>query len=271
MTIKLTILRNCSCLHISFGPRAPFLCERPANSPQSTARACGSGLPARSKGQAAGYHLDERYLKLIDDRLISIRVDCSSSSSPLHSPHTHNEHLKALRCQGQGRACHRWWSWYRRDGGSHESPLWLEKLTIDASQIASGYVANGAKVYIASRSLKACKETADKLNAQGPGKCIPLAADLQKYEDCVRLAKEIGEKEDRLDVLVNNSGANWGQEIDSYPDEAFTKVMTLNVQRVFTLTQKLLPLLRKSAAKGHGQPARVIMVGAKPLPTRVTH
>lgn len=62
-------------------------------------------------------------------------------------------------------------------------------------QIATGFVTNGAKVYIASRSLKACKETADRLNAMGPGKCIPLAADLSKYDDCVRLAKELGEKE----------------------------------------------------------------------------
>lgn len=50
-------------------------------------------------------------------------------------------------------------------------------------------------------------------------------------------------------------------------DAAFTKVFTLNVQRVFTLTQKCLPLLRAGAAQGgkdgavYRDPARVINVG----------
>jgi NAD(P)-dependent dehydrogenase (short-subunit alcohol dehydrogenase family) len=58
---------------------------------------------------------------------------------------------------------------------------------------------------------------------------------------------------------VNNSGVTWGESIESYPDAAFTKLLTLNVQRVFTLTQKLLPMLKKG---GHpGAPGRVINVG----------
>ena len=50
-------------------------------------------------------------------------------------------------------------------------------------------------------------------------------------------------------------------------DEAWTKVFTLNLQRVFTLIQKCLPLLRAAANKGgtngetHIDPARAINVG----------
>lgn len=46
---------------------------------------------------------------------------------------------------------------------------------------------------------------------------------------------------------MNNSGATWGEPLESYPDVAWTKLLTLNVQRVFTLTQKLLPLLEAGA------------------------
>lgn len=53
-----------------------------------------------------------------------------------------------------------------------------------------------------------------------------------------------------LNVLVNNSGATWGESLETYPDQAFTKLMTLNVQRVFTLSQKLVPLLKKGAEGG---------------------
>lgn len=48
---------------------------------------------------------------------------------------------------------------------------------------------------------------------------------------------------------MNNSGASWGEKIEDYPDSAFTKLLTLNVQRVFTLTQKLLPLLKKGGKR----------------------
>jgi NAD(P)-dependent dehydrogenase (short-subunit alcohol dehydrogenase family) len=40
--------------------------------------------------------------------------------------------------------------------------------------MAEGFVKNHAKVYIASRSLKACQETADELNKLNAGKCVPV-------------------------------------------------------------------------------------------------
>ena len=49
-------------------------------------------------------------------------------------------------------------------------------------------------------------------------------------------------------------------------DEAWTKVLTLNLQRVFTMTQKCLPLLRAAAEQGgktagaYNDPARIINV-----------
>ncbi|KAJ9109263.1 hypothetical protein QFC21_000592 [Naganishia friedmannii] len=126
--------------------------------------------------------------------------------------------------------------------------------------IAEGYVSNGAKVYIASRDIKACEATAARLNKQGPGKCYAMAADLSKYEDIVKLIDELSKKEQALNVLVNNSGANWGAPLDEYPDAAFSKVMNLNVNKVFTVTQKALPLLR-NAQKKDGV-ARVINIGS---------
>jgi len=126
--------------------------------------------------------------------------------------------------------------------------------------IATGYVMNGAKVYISSRSAKACEETASRLSKIGPGKCIAIPGDLSKYEEVVRVAKRLSDMEEVLNVLVNNSGANWGAPLEEYPDDAFTKVMNLNVQRVFTLTQKLVPLLRKGAERDGC--ARVINIGS---------
>jgi len=63
-----------------------------------------------------------------------------------------------------------------------------------------------------------------------------------------------------VDPLINNAGANWGDSIDSYPDSAFEKGLTLNLKRFFTLTQKLLPLLEKAGTPSNT--SRVINIGS---------
>ncbi|WVR06214.1 hypothetical protein IAU60_003244 [Kwoniella sp. DSM 27419] len=126
--------------------------------------------------------------------------------------------------------------------------------------IAAGFVTNGAKVYISSRDAAACEQTSKTLTRQGPGKCIAIPGDLSKFEECERLVAELEKREKVLHVLVNNSGVTWGEPLETYPDQAFTKLLTLNVQRVFTLTQKLVPLLRK--AKDHGDVGRIINIGS---------
>ncbi|WVW84476.1 hypothetical protein I302_106510 [Kwoniella bestiolae CBS 10118] len=126
--------------------------------------------------------------------------------------------------------------------------------------IAAGYTANGAKVYISSRDAKACEETAKRLTKEGPGECIAIPADLSKYEECERVVAELEKREKVLHILVNNSGATWGEDLSTYPDSAFSKLMTLNVQRVFTLTQKLVPLLSK--AQEEGFVGRIINIGS---------
>ncbi|KAI0971550.1 short chain dehydrogenase/reductase family [Xylaria arbuscula] len=125
--------------------------------------------------------------------------------------------------------------------------------------ITEGFVANGAKVYIASRDAQACTETATELTARGPGSCIALPADLLQLEACQRLAAELKSREERVHVLVNNSGAAWGAPLEEFPDEQWSRILTLNLQRAFTLTQLLLPLLE---AGGGENPAAVINIGS---------
>ncbi|KAJ2741262.1 hypothetical protein GGI20_005305 [Coemansia sp. BCRC 34301] len=116
--------------------------------------------------------------------------------------------------------------------------------------IATGFVKNGAKVYITSRKTKVLERVAAELTQMGPGQCVALACDLQSYEQTKELAAEVQRREPQgIHVLINNSGATWGEnDIESYPDQAWTKLLTLNVQRVFTLTQLLIPSLAKAAA-----------------------
>ncbi|KAK3309105.1 uncharacterized protein B0T15DRAFT_129856 [Chaetomium strumarium] len=140
--------------------------------------------------------------------------------------------------------------------------------------ISEAFVRNGAKVYISSRDAAACDAACAELNNSlpGGGRAIPLPADLSQLSECQRVAHELTARESRLHVLVNNSGATWGEAYDSFPDKAWEKLLTLNLQRVFTLTQALTPLLEKAAvasSNGTGtgattvlDPGRVIHIGS---------
>ena len=125
--------------------------------------------------------------------------------------------------------------------------------------IAAGFLANGAKVYISSRKADVCDATAKRLQEEYGGECISVPADLSNLDGINALADKIYQ-DDNLDILVNNAGASWGEPIDEYSEQGWDKVMDTNVKGVFFLTQKLLPLLRKSGDAE--DPSRVINIGS---------
>jgi NAD(P)-dependent dehydrogenase (short-subunit alcohol dehydrogenase family) len=124
--------------------------------------------------------------------------------------------------------------------------------------IARGYVSNGARVYVSSRSADACAGVAAELSKLGT--CVALPADLSSQAEARRLASELAARESALHILVNNAGANWGAPLEEYPDSAWDKVLALNVKAIFHLTVALLPQLE--AAASAEDPARVINIGS---------
>jgi NAD(P)-dependent dehydrogenase (short-subunit alcohol dehydrogenase family) len=124
--------------------------------------------------------------------------------------------------------------------------------------IARGLVEGGARVYISSRNAEACDESAAELSKVGD--CIAMPADLSKCEGIDTLVAGVSERESELDILVNNAGTTWGAPMEDYPESGFDKVMDLNVKSVFYVTTKLLPLIRRAAARD--APARVINIGS---------
>lgn len=126
--------------------------------------------------------------------------------------------------------------------------------------IAAGFLANGAKVYISSRKAAACDATAARLSDTYGGECIPLPADVANVASIEQLAAALGERESKLDILINNAGVSWGAPLDTFPEAGWDKVMDTNVKGVFYTIQKLLPLLE--AAGTADDPARVVNIGS---------
>lgn len=128
------------------------------------------------------------------------------------------------------------------------------------SMATEALVRAGCKVYIASRRLESCEAVAEELNAIGPGEVIALQADLMTPEGTIKLAETLAEREEKLHVLVNNSGMTWGAPFEEFPRDKWDDVFKLNVTAVADLTRLLLPLLRKTGTAD--DPARVVNLGS---------
>jgi NAD(P)-dependent dehydrogenase (short-subunit alcohol dehydrogenase family) len=126
--------------------------------------------------------------------------------------------------------------------------------------IAAGFLANGAKVYISSRKADACQATADRLMERFGGECIPVPADLSGLEGARSVAAAIAEREDRIDVVVNNAGQAWGAPLEEFPEKGWDRVLSVNVKGPFYVIQQLLPLLEAGATAD--DPARIINIGS---------
>jgi NAD(P)-dependent dehydrogenase (short-subunit alcohol dehydrogenase family) len=126
------------------------------------------------------------------------------------------------------------------------------------AMIAEGLVRAGCRVYITARKKDACDAKAAELSAFG--ECVSLPLDLAAPGGADELVRAIGEREDRLHILVNNAGATWGAPLEDYPLDAFDKLWNVNIKALFELTVASLPLLRAAATAD--DPARVINIGS---------
>eukprot|EP00442_Polarella_glacialis_P011287 CAMPEP_0115074204 /NCGR_PEP_ID=MMETSP0227-20121206/15217_1 /TAXON_ID=89957 /ORGANISM="Polarella glacialis, Strain CCMP 1383" /LENGTH=281 /DNA_ID=CAMNT_0002461159 /DNA_START=75 /DNA_END=920 /DNA_ORIENTATION=- len=126
------------------------------------------------------------------------------------------------------------------------------------AMIASGYVQNGCRVYIASR--KDISTYAAQLTQKGPGSCVAVSCDVSSYEQQQKLIETIKQAEGKLHVLVNNSGTNFNAPLGKYNPEMFEKVMQLNTNALFALTQFAAPLLEASSTSQ--DPGRVINISS---------
>src|SRR5580693_6127395 len=101
--------------------------------------------------------------------------------------------------------------------------------------ITEGFLAQGARVYIAARDAQASNEAARELGDA----CHALPADLSTVQGVKALAAAFRAHESKLDILVNNAGAAWGAPFDEFPEQGWDKVFNVNVKAPFFLTQAL--------------------------------
>ncbi|MEO5771506.1 MAG: SDR family oxidoreductase [Burkholderiaceae bacterium] len=103
-------------------------------------------------------------------------------------------------------------------------------------QIAEALGEAGAKILLTSRKAADLEEASALLQDKGID-ARWIAADASQPADIERVVAETMERLGRIDILVNNAGATWGAPMESYPLEAWDKVMNLNIRSLFLFAQ----------------------------------
>lgn len=105
--------------------------------------------------------------------------------------------------------------------------------------------ASGAKVVVSSRKQQACDEVVREIESAG-GEALAIACHVGDREALERMVAAVEEKWGGVDILVCNAATNpvYGS-ITKLTDDAFTKIMTVNVQSTIWLCNLVLPGMAK--------------------------
>ena len=125
--------------------------------------------------------------------------------------------------------------------------------------------AAGAEVLLVARTPEKLEETRAEIE-EGGGSAHIHQCDLSDLDDVERMAKEVLEKHERVDVLVNNAGRSIRRSIENSYDRFhdFERTMQLNYFGALRLILSILPSMRKrSKGRKGGHIINVSSIGVQ--------
>ena len=121
--------------------------------------------------------------------------------------------------------------------------------------IAEELLRAGARVTLTGRSSEALATVLDKAKRiAGGGRCIAVAGDVTRTEDCARTVDETIREFGRIDVLMNNAGRSYGEFGDrlskitpfyDVTEPQLRAIVETNLFGVFFMTQAAIPHMLK--------------------------
>lgn len=103
---------------------------------------------------------------------------------------------------------------------------------------ADRFLTEGAVVIITASRPDSAQKGADRLKELHPGASVEgISPDLSSLENVRAAFSDIVSRYGRIDILVNNAGVSESTPFTEYTEEAFDKVMALNVKGVFNATK----------------------------------
>ena len=103
---------------------------------------------------------------------------------------------------------------------------------------AEAFLKEGAKVIITASSQASADKAVEQLKQKFPGSVIAgIAPDLADLQSVRTAFREAISKYGCVDILVNNAGVSESTPFMEYTEEAFDRVMDLNLKGVFNATR----------------------------------
>lgn len=105
-------------------------------------------------------------------------------------------------------------------------------------QIAEALGEMGARVAITARKQDELDRAQAHLQALGI-EVLTVSSDVARPGSAAALVDAVLARYGQIDILVNNAGATWGAAAEDHPAEAWAKVIDLNLNGLFALTQEV--------------------------------
>lgn len=128
-------------------------------------------------------------------------------------------------------------------------------------QVAKALAARGWRIIGTGRDAQRMATAEAEIRAvSANGEVELLRADLSLMAEAARLAEAVAARTDRLDLLVNNAGGMCSELVMT--SEGYEQNFAANHLGPFLLTERLLPLLRRTAAGRPQGAVRVLMTAS---------
>lgn len=105
-------------------------------------------------------------------------------------------------------------------------------------QMAEALGEMGCKLAITARKPDELETAHAHLERSGV-EVLSVVNDLARHDQIPDMVDQVLRRYGRIDILVNNAGATWSAPAEEYPDEAWRKVMGLNIDALFFLSREV--------------------------------
>ncbi|MHC0429891.1 SDR family oxidoreductase [Streptomyces sp. O3] len=113
--------------------------------------------------------------------------------------------------------------------------------------LAIGFAHLGAEVYVSARTVEAAERTRAEVMGAARARIHAFGCDLSRPAEIRDFARRVGERTDRVDLLVNN-GARWldSMDLEEASDDRIVETIESTAGGTVLMVKHFLPLLRAS-------------------------
>src|SRR6266545_5804859 len=111
--------------------------------------------------------------------------------------------------------------------------------------VAEGLALERARVAMCARTHAVLDAAAAEIQSLTGSETFPIAADVTREEDVVRLIEAVRERWGRIDILVTNAGGPPGGPFEAHSMDAWRKSVDLNFLSAVQLCRLVVPLMKQ--------------------------